>query len=718
MKGRPTGMNDGLDDLMQDPAATKRLRRWAELRGGTVRAPSRPLRTRGFTDAYLVTITFSRRGNGPGNSTQKLIVKVQGRGTKEPERHEQAWLSNEDFAKRHLVRQPYGGLDVDDDRIMTFQEVANDGGPVTTLDDIDEEYLVPTFATVTDRVLNDWNRRPSDAGLRGRPIGTTTIGDYIRGELTVAGVLAEVPHLAARVGLPDPSSDWLVIDGVVLPNPLRLVAPDAPEQEPRIDYVQGYAHGDLHGGNILIPLDGVPRPTAFRLVDLSAFAEDAPLTRDLVCLLLTTVLRHVAPRLAADGPGLPTTQADALVNKLLHPIVDRPSLALPRLLDDLVNSAHLLVQSGAKGGWGPEWRTQYRLSMISQALICTTFDNLSQAGRRWCFRLAAEAYNGEFFPSAARPAPAGLPVLPRLASDMSAQPRTPARPPVPRAASGGVDLGWSPSVTAEQGSLHAEPSRPVATAVRTGNAPMATHAGPTDNSIRPDPWVGNNRSNPQRPGPFGDGVPQPRRPLNDGLLWSRSVAKRRTIPRTRLRLITAAVLSGVSLSTAVGCPTPIGLDRPRGTTTLPTRTVPEGADRGASRDEASQRLTDLALKVAELRDPPPPGPFTFTCRQVWALEARDKHEDQKILFQEVRLWWNSRLSGRSITVNEEPGRRTEPPDDDTYAEGELSEVLPLPAANATELRDQLARLAPRVRRHGGTQPGSCGAWPRSTATTC
>ncbi|MFJ6149332.1 hypothetical protein [Micromonospora profundi] len=693
MKGRLTGMNDGLDDLLQDPAATKQLRRWAELRAGTVRAPSRPLRTHGYTDAYLVTITFSRRGNGTVNSTQKLIVKVQGRGTKEPQRHMRALLSNEAFAERHLVRQPYGALEFDGDRIMTFQELANDGSPVTTLDEIAEEHLVPAFSVVMDRVFNDWNRRPTDADRRGRPIGTTIIGDYLRGELTVAGVLAEVPDLAARVGLPDPSSGWLVIDGVVLPNPLRLVARNTPEQQRRIDYVQGYAHGDLHGGNILIPLEGVPRPGEFRLVDLSAFAEDAPLTRDLVCLLLTTVLRHVAPPLASGGPGLPTTQAAALVNKLLQPIVDRPSLALPRLLDELVDSAHKLVQSGAEGGWGPEWRTQYRLSMISQALICTTFDNLSEAGRRWCFRLAAEAYREEFFPSAARPAPAGLPVLSHLTSDQPTQPCTPARPPMQRPASDGVDLGWSTSIIAELGSQHADPPRPMATAVRAGNASTATHTVPTDNSIRPDPRVDNNRSTPHRSGLFGDGVPQPRRPLNDGQLWFRPAAKRRSIPRTRLRLIAAAVLSGVSLSTAVGIPTPIGLDRPRGTTALPTRTAPEGADRGASRDEASQQLTDLALRVAELRESPPPGGYTFTCRQVWALEARERPEDQKILFQEVHLWWNSRLSGRSVTVAEAPGRRAAPRDEETYAEGELSVVRPLPAGNAAELRFQLAQLA-------------------------
>ncbi|MEH1165491.1 hypothetical protein V6V47_08900 [Micromonospora sp. CPCC 205539] len=379
-----------------------------------MRAPVRPSRTRGYTDAYLVTIIFSRHVQGSENSTQRLIVKVQGRETSEPARHERALRSNRSFAARHLVRQPFARQDVDEDRIMTFQEVAHDGGPVTTMNDIDEEFLVQAFTVVMDRVLNDWNQTPADAGRIDRPVGITTVGAYLRGELAVADALDELPRRVAHAGLLDQSSDWMIIDGVVVPNPLRLLDPESPFAGITINYIQGYAHGDLHGANIIIPLDGAPRPDAFRLVDLSAFEREAPLSRDLVGLLLTTVLRHVALRLATEGSGLSATQAEALLHKLLHPVVSQPSPALPRLLDQLVNAAHWLGLSVAEGAWRLEWRTQYRLSLISQALICTTFDNLCDSGRRWCFRLAAEAYREEFFPSTMGPAPDGLPVLPRL----------------------------------------------------------------------------------------------------------------------------------------------------------------------------------------------------------------------------------------------------------------------------------------------------------------
>ncbi|NYH45187.1 hypothetical protein HNR22_004914 [Micromonospora jinlongensis] len=670
----------------------RRLRGWAAMLGGTVRAPSRPLRIRGYTDAYLVTIAFSRRVPGGGNSTEKLIVKVQDRGTREPGRHEQAWSSNEDFAVLHLVRQPYPGLDVDDDRILTFQEVAAGGRPVIPFGDIGDECVVPAFALVMDQILNNLNRRSDDVRRKGRPLGRTTISDYLCGELTVASALPEVSHLAARVGLSDPSSDWFVVDGVVLPNPLRLVAPDSPPKDVYIDYVVGYAHGDLHGGNILVPFDKAPRPDEFQLVDLSAFAEKAPLSRDLVCLLLTTVLRYVAPRGAAGEPGLPSAQAAALIDKLLNPASDRPSLVLPPVLNELVDAAHSAGLSAVQGsGWGEEWETQFRLSLIAQALVCVTFDNLSFAGRRWCFRLAAEAYRKSFC-SVAAPAPAGLPVLPR-ASDQLAPPRTAECSPVPRPVDDRLDKGWLANLTAEPGSQHGDYPRPAVTGVRAGNAGRSAHTGPMDNWIRPAPWAGN-QSALQRPALIGDGVPQPRQPLNDGMNWSQAAAKRRTMPRASLRWITAAILGGAALGTAaaVAIPSPTGLDRPEGKITPHPRSAPEAPDRGSSRDEASQRLTGLALQVAMLRETPPPGGYTFICRRVWGLEATDGRGPQKILSQETRLWWNSRRSGRSVTTTEVNGRRTEPPDVETYGEGELSAVLPLPADDLTELRDQLGEL--------------------------
>ena len=323
-------MDDGVDDLVRDSPVAEAVRSWAKLNGGTVRAPQVPLRTRGYTSAFLFTIMFSRPYFGRSNNTEKLLVKAQDRRTNERARHEQACQSNPGFASRHLVRQLYAAHPVDAERVLTFQEVANDGLPVTTMDVLADDALLDSFRVVVDALLNDWNRPPQSSGRQGRPTEITSVGDYLRRELLLAGALDEVSQLGARLGLAGPEDDRIVMDGVVLPNPLRILAVDSPTGARRIEYVHGFAHGDLHGGNIVVPLDDdVPRPKKFRLVDLETFEDTAPLTRDLVCLLLTTLLRHVAPPLAEDGPGLPATQATALIRKLLQPSANRRSPALP-----------------------------------------------------------------------------------------------------------------------------------------------------------------------------------------------------------------------------------------------------------------------------------------------------------------------------------------------------------------------------------------------------
>lgn len=391
------------------------------------------------------------------------------------------------------------------------------------------------------------------------------------------------------------------------------------------------------------------------------------------------------------------------------------------MLDDLVDAADQIGRAAVRGGLGQEWQTQFRLSLIAQALICTTFDNLADGGRRWCFRLAAELYAKEFLPSIATPAPAGLPVLSRLANDQPARPRTADRPPQQRSAGDLFDGNYPDKAHAEQASLHAEFPRRAPNAIKASNCATTPHTGPTDNSIRSDPPIGS-RAAAQRPGPLGGGLPQPRQPLNDGVAWARKPGKpgkRRNIRKARLGLITAAVIGGAALTSTVGNPGSIYLDQSEGTTAPPTRSVPDGPDRGSTRDEASQRLNDLALQVAALREPLPPGGYTFICRRVWAPETTDRPDAPKTLYQEIRLWWNARRSGRSVTTTEEAGGHPAvAPDVETYGDGELTEVVPLPAEDPVALRDQLSQLLEQGRLHGRTPPGRCDSWPSSTRSTC
>lgn len=219
---------------------------------------------------------------------------------------------------------------------------------------------------------------------------------YARRELTAAKALGAIRPAVDRHGLGDLDRDWLEIDGETLPNPLRLAEPGGLFGDLIIRYLQGFTHGDLHGGNVLIPetVDGRLHPGRFILVDLESYESRASLTRDPVVLLLSLLLPSVAPRRTPDGEwpsALPRKQADALLRYLVRPDQSAPS-QLPRALADLVRLTHEAGTAYAeRSGWRAEWRTQYRLSLAVHALVATTYDNLGPAGPSWCLRLAAYA---------------------------------------------------------------------------------------------------------------------------------------------------------------------------------------------------------------------------------------------------------------------------------------------------------------------------------------
>ncbi|MGW4498586.1 hypothetical protein ACWENR_08205 [Micromonospora sp. NPDC004336] len=396
-------MGDGLDELESyapDATVAAALRDWAGHLGGTVHRPRRPRRARGYTPALLFTIILKLPG-GPGRFTgRKLLVKVlpaAAAARREPGRHERAVSSSPGFAERHLVRQPYPPHPLVDGRFLMFQEIANGADDMVTLHDLDDEEIVPVIREVCDRVLNDWNSG-------GRQTATATVGEYVRRELAALDALDGLHDAVRDLGLPGPETAWPAWDGAPeLPNPLRTLGAGSPFGADEIDYLYGNSHGDLHGGNVLVLRDTEERlvPGTFRLVDLNTFEDDAPLTRDLTTLVLTTVLRHVA--------DLPPDQADALTRHLVFPTGRRPS-RLPPVLAELVNAGHQVGGAFARtDNWVSEWRAQYLLSLLCQALTCCTYDNVPFSARRWCFQLAAwalEAYRREFHQPVGRP-PAG-----------------------------------------------------------------------------------------------------------------------------------------------------------------------------------------------------------------------------------------------------------------------------------------------------------------------
>ncbi|MEV4479078.1 hypothetical protein [Micromonospora coxensis] len=734
------GPHAALAEYIQDDEVTAALCRWAAGYDGTVCRLAQPRRTQGYSGAVLFTIAFRRAGRA-----EKLFVKVlpAGRDAPEPGRQERAWSSAPDFAARHLVRQPYGWYPVGDGRHLMFQSVANGGDPVSPLTELtDDETLVGAVRTVVTGLLTDWNGETKQHPAGGPSTRRATLPTYVRRELAVQRALPEALAAATELGLVTPGANWVRLDGRVLPNPLRLADDDSLFAGFSLDHLCGFSHGDLHGGNALVPApDGGPvDPHRFWLVDLDNYEQDAPLTRDLVCLLLTTVLRWVAPPPDEDGvthPGLPPDQADTLLTLLVSPD-DKPSPRLPPVLATLVGIVHEAGMTYAgRGNWKPEWRQQYRLSLISQALTCMTFDSVPDAGRSWCFRLAAhaaDAHRRAHHSGTVPPPPEEVPVPPPGRSIPAPRQRESGRDtPHPAAL---VDYVWPQAEMAVSGqaSAHAvgprdaaaerpgrhragqaaSPTDRAAFARRRNTAPIAasrpspqmTLAPTTDSRTSPPPTLGPlggaPELRPRNPAPGGP-ASRPRRRLN---VRSLRVGVRRTVPLTRF----VAIL-GTSLLPLLLPGVTVEPGRSGSVARTPVRDESEGHGHGASTTTPvvevaapPGKLRQLAEAVADLPEPVAQGRYAYTCLRVWSPKDLAYGSEDPDRYREELLWWTTRRSGRRTVTAVEDGRRAEPVVT-RYDDGELTDVPPNPATDPAELRRQVAaqldRSPPELRNAAG-----------------
>ncbi|SCG61002.1 hypothetical protein [Micromonospora humi] len=659
-----------------DPLVWQALEQWAAGHGA-VEVLSRHGPMCGYSGARLFVIKLTRPAGLGRTSSHKLLVKVHpAGGGQRPEvsRHAQARADAPGFAERHMVEQHHGSYPVADGRHLSFQDVANGGDPVRTLDEIDDDQLVKAFRKVVEVLLDDWNGGTESV----RSTAPTTVREYVTRELTVTGALSEVTDAADRLGLGDLGGEHVVVDGRELPNPLRLTDSGGRHGDLRIEHLTGLAHGDAHGGNVLFAVrpDGTVCPNTFTLIDFDRYENDAPLTRDLVALLLSTVLRRVAPRPGPDGQrpqGLPPEQADALLTYLVHPDRPEPS-SLPPALARLVRLTHEAGRRYAtSGGWRREWGRQYRLSLISQALTAVTLDNLGPAGHHWCFRLAAYAAKAHH-------------------EDLSAAPPLPSPPPPPPSPP-------PPPLRVDQSFL--------------GDAPIV--------DLAPRPWhpPGQRGHEPRRfreSAPTGGdertGRPYVVRPVG-GTRGRHVAATAATWPRRRrlvlpLTLVTA-LGSLVVYLVAEGASDRDG--RPPITVPPPGRTE-SSPGRGGPRDPApaepvdpGPKLDQIADRVARRAEPPRQGRYACTWLRVWSPENLVLGSDDPTRYREEWLWWTRERSGRQTVHAVDGGRRSQP-QDVRYDRGDLTDVPPDPSVDLAELRAQVdevvRQMPPELRNAAGT----------------
>lgn len=718
-------MGDGLVDEFEryiaDVTVTAALRDWAAGRDAVVRPPCHPGRRRGHSEAELIPVIAERRD---GRNAEQLYVKVlpAAQAAEEAARHARAVTLDPGFAERHLVGQPYPPYPVGDGRYLMFQDIAHGAEQLVPLAEVRDDQRKDAYKALLDGVWNHWYRQ-------GRRTSRTSVGRFVRRELADAGARDELSEAMNSLNLGAVQGDWLhdVATGAVLPHPLRFTETGSLFDDDQLDQLCGASHGDLHARNVLYACSraGQVHVKKFCLVDTDRFAVDAPLTRDQATLLLDAVRPDVA-----NSPR--SVDTDALRTLLIDP-EERPSDRLSARQVKAIKASYSVGLTVARtGNWGVSWRAQYLLSLLSQALICCTYEDAGRAGRAWYFQLAAyaaHAYQREFRRDVVPPAAAGLPTLPQAdplpqlafpGNDQSA--RFNAVGPQPSQQNRGAPLDRLPFEQMPRALEVEAPARqrgPVPIPPRQTSAgwhalPHRTTTSPVARSSTsgwPSARDAGRRVN--RPAPRHTDatrttrIPRPRRPAVEEAIRAPTATSRFSRLPPKARAVLAILLGGVSLTplVAIGATAIRGRDE---APVVPTTEATPGTQPSTGSTPAvvgrSGRLTDLALAVAGIAPTAAVGAYTVSCLRVWAPADLAPGIDRNS-YRDERLWWTPELSGRRVVTPVTKGRRSGTPAAFQYLPGDLSEIPPAPSVDPQELRQQLAaqlgELPPEMRTAAG-----------------
>ncbi|AWT46184.1 MULTISPECIES: hypothetical protein [Streptomyces] len=308
----------------------------------------------------------------PANHLRALDVRVPG---------------TEDFTERHLVKLDLLSLKVGDSWLM-FQYPAGDGQETTTLARLGRTRRLPQLAAhVVERVLGGWNPNPTTGGRDKVP----TAAEFVT-ELLGRRADPDSPLRAWTRSLLGPLTDsekWFTLPGGdrPVPNPLLLGAA-SPLSAHRLPFTpRGHAHGDLHPGNIMVPVRERASAEDFWLIDLSRFSATALLARDpahlLVCLIADCYLPHMGEEAREELLTALTADAEACPGPLIPQGLAATVTEVRRAWISWGASAHL--------GIDPHWRQQWFLALQACALMVSARRRYTEADRWWFYRLAAEA---------------------------------------------------------------------------------------------------------------------------------------------------------------------------------------------------------------------------------------------------------------------------------------------------------------------------------------
>src|SRR6266511_2281634 len=275
-------------------SATRALRGWPASVKGSIRLAAPHVKATGHGGDVLIGVLLTRACVEP----VPLFVKVApfGSHVRETERLRLAVAgSPRDFVGRHLLRPLFDPIPVDGE-LLLLQDVGrgsvNDYRPLSDLPGPDK---VAACMAVVDGVLGGWNT--SDYRFRSVAAATFLAGEWL--EPVGRSRLTRWPVLASNLLSDDVAWVSTPEDKDPLPNPYYMATPNSPAAHCQIELLVGRAHGYLHAGNVLVPVDtGLPVFEDFTLIDLSTFEPAAPLARDPITLALSIVaddLRKLSP---------------------------------------------------------------------------------------------------------------------------------------------------------------------------------------------------------------------------------------------------------------------------------------------------------------------------------------------------------------------------------------------------------------------------------------
>jgi hypothetical protein len=292
-------------------------------------------------------------------------------------------LSPRPFVEAHLVNMEAAGTLPGADWWFNIQDVAHADLaamlPLARLvDDLD---LASYCAAIVESVTEEWNAESTDPEPE-----SMDPSEYLAAQLEprildfrrfidAAGLDAKRPPRELR--LPGRHDS--------LPNPLAFLA-GAWDDGTKVEIFANNGHGDLHPGNIMIPVEsGVVRAEQFRLIDYGRFSNSIPVSRDPAKLLIS-VATFWLPGLSAYS-SIRSSLAELLVEPADYP-------AAPPVAGYLAVARAIYT---AAASWGvrrrhtDEWDRQYGLTIAAAALRSVARAEYDMADRWWFLEVAAVA---------------------------------------------------------------------------------------------------------------------------------------------------------------------------------------------------------------------------------------------------------------------------------------------------------------------------------------